>query len=497
MEPTVRKGGPADPAAVRRVIERFLEAAKKPVLIEAGEERIALAAGNYVLEERGPSLTLQAWDERRNLVRRIVAIDAESRGRLDLRFERFGKKFGTVALVDLDRDRREHLELRTARLEFREEFRRFLRRQSPTYKIAELSTEANLEESLSPVYARALLRSGTSAWAAIGAGPDCLNVDGILSFGLIWLDYVRRRERSLTVHGLILLLPAGREKTTCLRLRYMDTKVAEYRAFAYTGDGVECGLDLKDYGNVDTRLEPVCRRVAGPVDGLVARLVAKESVEAIDCPSGAISLRVHGLEFARTAGHELLFGFEKPCVANESNVAEVERLADELSRLRSADAPDKRNPLYLRGRELWLESQVRARLEEIDARLLPSPVYGQAPGFVAGERGIIDLLAVERDGRLAILELKASEDIHLPLQALDYWIRVKWHLDRNEFEAAGYFPGISVRREVPPRIMFVAPALEFHASNERVLRYFSPEIDVERIGVASEWQRCLKVMFRM
>jgi hypothetical protein len=490
LEPSIRKGGRADPASVRQAIERFLETAKKPALVEAGEECIALHGGNHAIEERATSLTLQAWDERRNLVRRIVAVEGESRGRLELRVERFGKKIGTLSLVDLNRDR-ERLGLHTARLEFREQFRRFLRRQMPAYKIAELSTEANLEESMSPAYARALLRSGTSAWAAIGAGVDCLNVDGILSFGLIWLNYVRRRERGLTVHGLILLLPVGREKTTCLRLRYMNTKVAEYRAFAYTGEGVECTLDLSDYGNVETHLEPVRRRIAGPVDELLAPLLARESVEAIDCPDGEISLRVHGLEFARTVGDTLEFGIG----ANHSG--DAGDLADELARLRSPDSCDRFHPLCLRGRELWLESQVRAQIEEIDARLLPKPVYGQAPMFMAGERGIVDLLAVERDGRLTILELKASEDIHLPLQALDYWIRVKWHLERDEFGPAGYFPGITVRREVAPRMMLIAPALDFHPSNEQVLRYFSPEIDVERVGVGAEWQRCVKVMFRI
>src|SRR5258708_8369811 len=159
----MNKGGRADPAGVRQAIERFLEAAKKPALIEAGEECIALCGDNYALEERGPSLTLQAWDERRNLVRRIIgidgAIDAESRGRLDLRVERFGKKFGALSLVDLNRDKGERLESRTARLEFREQFRRFLRRQMTAYKIAELHPETNLRDHISAADGRARLPS--------------------------------------------------------------------------------------------------------------------------------------------------------------------------------------------------------------------------------------------------------------------------------------------------------------------------------------------------
>ena len=295
--------------------------------MEAGEESIELSGDNLVLEDRAPSLMLQAWDEGATLVRRR-GIVSESRGQLELRVERFGKKPGKLQLIDLDRGARENGLHFSARLEFREQFRRFLRRQYPTFKIATLSTEANLEDSLSPAYARALLREGASAWAAIGAGPECLNVDGVLSFGLIWLDYLRRQERSLTVQGLIVLLPAGREKTTCLRLRFLNPKAAQYRAFAYTEDGIESALDLRDYGNLDSRLETVRRRIPGPLDARIAALRTKAGVEAISLPTGDVSFRVHGLEFARTAGETLLAGFETNKVRKASNVAEVEGLAE-------------------------------------------------------------------------------------------------------------------------------------------------------------------------
>jgi hypothetical protein len=52
-----------------------------------------------------------------------------------------------------------------------------------------LTREADLEHSLSPAYPRALLRQGTSGWAAIGFAPDAIHPDGALTFGLIWLDY--------------------------------------------------------------------------------------------------------------------------------------------------------------------------------------------------------------------------------------------------------------------------------------------------------------------
>jgi len=252
---------------------------------------------------------------------------------------------------------------------------------------------------------------------------------------------------------------------------------------------------LRDYGNLDTRLDPYRRRVSSALDAAIAVVQQVPGVETIDRADGEISLRVRGLEFARTSGEELLFGIDKRRRASPSHFAEIRRLAEELSRFRSFDAPDRTNPLYLRNPEAWLESQVRQRIEAIDATLLPSPVYGQVPAFAATDRGVLDLLAVDRSGRLAVIELKASEDIHLPLQALDYWIRVKWHLDRGEFSSKGFFPGTELRSD-PPRLLLVSPALDFHPSNERVLRFISKGVAIERIGVGLEWQRELKVMFR-
>ena len=133
---------------------------------------------------------------------------------------------------------------------------------------------------------------------------------------------------------------------------------------------------------------------------------------------------------------------------------------------------------------------------EIHAPLVEGVVYGQVPSFGAGERGVIDLLGVECTGRLTVMEVKASEDIHLPLQALDYWMRVKWHLESEDFTRLGYFPEVALTGECP-RLLLIAPSLAFHPANEIVLRYFSPAIPVERIGMAVKWEKELQVMFRL
>ncbi len=87
---------------------------------------------------------------------------------------------------------------------------------------------------------------------------------------------------------------------------------------------------------------------------------------------------------------------------------EIEALARGLSRLRNAAAADRANPLYLRHPEAWPEAHVRASVCNIDAGIRAAPLYAQAPHFAAGSRGIMDVLATDYDGRLVVVEVKAS-----------------------------------------------------------------------------------------
>ena len=489
MRPALERA-PGRPAGdIQAAIERFLKASREPALLEPGEELLPLAADNFVLELRNSRLTLQAWDERRNLVRRVTGVREEARGRMELTVERFATTPGQLYLIDLARPTSGDWERRGARLIFRERFRQFLARRFSGWKLAELTVEADLEHSLSPVYPRALLKKGQTGLAVIGAGPDVPDAGGILAFGLIWLDYLRTRERRLQIEGLALFLPQGAERATSLRLPFLNASAARFEIFVYSEQDHAERLDSHDYGNVDTVLE-TCRRPAAAAE--LSRVMEMAEVERIEKADGSVSLRVHGLEFARWSRGELRFGLAQRALAGAHNFAEVLRLAQEVARMRE----DRESPLYRQNPEAWLESQVRANIDVVDASLLASPLYGQAPAFAGGERGLIDLLAVDRAGRLAVLELKASADLHLPLQALDYWIRVKWHLERDEFATKGYFPGTTLRSE-PPRLLLIGPALEFHPSTESILRYFSPAVDVMRIGLGNRWRSRVEVMFRL
>jgi hypothetical protein len=493
--PTARRVEGRSAHEIRTVIEGFLANCRQPALLEPGEDLLELETDNFALEFRGSRLTLEAWDRTRNFSRRVVAIKSESTARLELVVERFGGREGQLFLLDLGRPAGMETSRRSGRLVFRERFGLFLRRQFPEWKLAELSTEANLEFTLSPAFPRAYLRHGQHGWAAIACPPEA-DEGAALSFGLIWLAYLRERERRVTVSGLAIYVPAGKERAAALRLICLDPTAARFELFSYSPQDYVARADPHDYGNLDTHLEP-CRRPL-PEDSaseLWRGVIRLPGVEVVPKYNGHASLRVRGLEFGELAGNDLLFGNERH-PAGQHQTAEIRNVVEHLEATRSAETFDRQHPLYRSDPEAWLESQVRRHIEIIDASLLPDPIYGQVPAFVGGERGVLDLLAVDRAGRLAVVELKASADLHLPLQALDYWIRVKWHLDRGEFSAHGYFPGIELRPE-PPRLLLVSPSLEFHPTTEAILGFYAPEIEVERIGVGIEWRKGFEVMFRL
>ena len=109
---------------------------------------------------------------------------------------------------------------------------------------------------------------------------------------------------------------------------------------------------------------------------------------------------------------------------------------------------------------------------------------------------MIDLLSVTRSGRLLVLELKANEDLHLPLQGLDYWLRARQvHAAGGELQKHGYFNGVELS-DAPPLLMLVAPALRIHPANETVPRYLKPEVDWSVIALDEHWRQRRRVIFR-
>ncbi|HEY1217003.1 MAG TPA: hypothetical protein VGE93_25540, partial [Bryobacteraceae bacterium] len=189
-----------------------------------------------------------------------------------------------------------------------------------------------------------------------------------------------------------------------------------------------------------------------------------------------------------------LFRFNAHGSAGEVDSQDLGNLDTRVSRTGSGETKLDRGEPAAATPERTLEIQIRSGVEAIDATLRAKPVHGQVLTFSAGDRDLIDLLAVSVTGGLAVLELKVTEDIHLPLQALDYWMRVAWHARKGELNHL--FPGIPLDSK-PPRLLLIAPAMSFHSTNATVLSYFSPGIEVERIGINEGWRQGVRVVMRL
>jgi hypothetical protein len=101
---------------------------------------------------------------------------------------------------------------------------------------------------------------------------------------------------------------------------------------------------------------------------------------------------------------------------------------------------------------------------------------------------------VTRAGRLAILELKASAHIHLPLEAAAYWLGIRRHPEQRDFDY-GYFPRIELLA-APSLVYLAALSLRFHPSTDTLLRLLFHEKEGARVGLAEKWRRGLGVVVR-
>jgi hypothetical protein len=481
----------ADPETLRKAIETFLGGCRRPAALEYGENAIPLAPGCYGLEVRAGRLSIEIWDETRSVSRRIVGLEGAATGVLDCAIQRFGGKPGRLTFLDLDRPQTAHRSLRGVRQNFAEQFRRMLARQFPGWEIPVLSSGLDLRRSFSSIFPRARLTRGRQQIAAM-ACPGAQDEAEMLAFALIWHDHVRARGRAMGETSLCLFLPEAAGTLTAHRLHWLTGRspageCLNTRLFRFNGHGSAGEVDARDLGNLQTRVS-ASYAAPLPMPGVEAMLSSLQSIVGVGCCpelNGAISIRCRGLEFARVEKGRILLGIE---TKREVDACHTEEVADFAAQLSSLPAALPSFP------ERWFESAVRSSLPAIDADLLPSPIHGQVITFAAGDRDLIDLLACSPSGRLAVLELKTSEDIHLPMQALDYWMRVTWHAQREELRPL--FPGAGLEQR-PPKLLLIAPAMCFHSSTATLLRYFSPEIEVERVGVNSDWQTSLRVVLRL
>ncbi len=336
------------------------------------------------------------------------------------------------------------------------------------------------------------------------------SIDAALTFAILWLNTCRNSgDHRVLVEGVKLFLPSGTSGLTRERLAHLHREAAKWELYEFDErhDAVTA-IDCADRGNVATRLVR-CPDEAAVLDRFADSIHRVLSVlpecEVAVLSTAEVAFRWRGLEFARArlaheggsfrGSHEIVFGVgAEEHVLEERNAADF---ADLVRGLRMARGPQgtRHLPLWRLHPERWLESLVVRDVSTLDERLDAGCLYSQVPAFSASDRAMLDVLTTTRDRRLAVVELKADEDIHLPLQGLDYWSRVQWHHARGEFQHFGYFPGRELSME-DPLLFLVAPTLHIHPATDTILHYISPDIDWTLAGIDERWRDEVRVIFR-
>ncbi|MFZ1010590.1 MAG: hypothetical protein WAN65_27370 [Candidatus Sulfotelmatobacter sp.] len=499
------------PQALTQTVQDFLSEASGAVVLENGAVAFDLAQSKYAISGEYNRCLLHLWSAERNTVRRVLDAEVKN-GTLRLAVQRLGQARPSKLEICRVRDRRSPTARRMARAAYEHNLRRMLDRRFSDFKVIKLTTGVDLEKSFGPVYTRGLLRQGRSAFAVLGVNVQEAqsSIDAALTFGILWLDVCRRAQpANVLVEGLKMFVPSGCSALVRERMASLNRDAAKWRLFEFDErhDALE-EIDCADRGNVATRLTHA-------TDHDAARDRFKDSIKRIqeilpNCEVAVLSaaeigFRWRGLEFARArlgfspglfhSVEEVVFGVgAEERILDDTNQATLMELASCLRDTRHPYGP-RQHPLWRLRPERWLESLVVGDVSLIDGRLEPSCLYLQVPAFSAADRAMIDVLAATRSGRLAVVELKADEDIHLPLQGLDYWSRVEWHHARGEFPRFGYFEGRELSAE-KPLLFLVAPALHVHPATETLLRYLSPEIEWEFVGIDERWREGAKVVFR-
>jgi hypothetical protein len=518
----------ADPQTalcLAQIIEEYLAEYPGAALLEGGRVLFDMRRARYRVGESHGRCLIELWSDERNLVRTVLEVEQRAHSLRILTRKMGAPKSQALELV-ANADRRTPTAREAARRDYQRLLERVLTRRFAGAKPDGFRSAMDLEHSFGPAYVRGRLVRGTAAEAVIGVSTveSSAIVDGVLTLGVLWLEHCRQHsEARRHFGGLKVVVPAGAWRTTAERMAWLNHAAASFELYALDERTEELEqIDFRDTGNLESRLvhafssAAAMERCKTGLDRLM-RLVpaaAHGRIEVKARSAAEVVLLLHGLEFARVRHAVAVHSFaeQDECTfgagANETSLTEDNEAPARamFERLFTSRHPDgtHTDALFRLQPERWLEAKLRSEIAELMPGLRGDVMYSQVPALTKGERGMLDLLTLGRDGRLTVIEVKADEDLHLPLQALDYWIRVRaLNADRqavnggdaSAFERQGYFAGAEVSR-LAPRLLLVAPALRIHPANDTVLRYFSPEVEWELIALAEPWRRELKVVFR-
>ena len=375
-------------------------------------------------------------------------------------------------------------------------------------KVKRASLSAGARRAEPGRYARIILDLAHGARIAVTGAVtvNAFDADRFLSSALIW--FARCCENVRAPRTLWLIIAPQHVESVQRKLALLKDNLR--RAIRlYEIDEDWCRLTLVPVSEIaalwNEKPKLIHHMHGGTMSETATRIVARapQAIDVVRARHGE-TLRYHGLGFARVRRvmncERIWFGIEGPRrrLLDEDTFDEYKRLLEELALHRQAKATDHRHALYKLAPEAWLESQLRRDITQLDPGLRLAPLHAQfrtAHEKNAGARPI-DLLALRRDGRLVIIELKIAEDVTLPLQGADYWRRISAQHRAGHIKRTRLFDDAKISDELP-LIYLVGPLLRFHRAFNALARSLSPEIEMYRFDINEDWRAGVRVVRRV
>lgn len=473
-----------------------------------------ITSSNWEFGVEWGKLIFAWWDETHSQSWRVTAYELDD-AEVRLRATRgLGNELATLTLRNQSKWRNkiefENLELAERRQLYAQTLSELL---ALHFESASMQRFAAHSRSIPGRYARLALTLRGEIVLAIGAteAEFQVDIDGMIAAGLIWLSEFNQQPASKQqtkqqAKRLLFCLPAGASQTAIERLTLLDA--------THLGAKLEC-LEIDERRKEITAVQlatqgellsthpreldwPEIAPADNPWQERILRLAPKQiEVRQI---AGKELYAINGLEFARASFGEkprIVFGvagLEEASLETltEANFDRLTKLVGDIVEHRTAKPANRRHPFYRLREEAWLESLLRQNISVLDAGFDDRFVYSQIPAWRGDERSVIDLLTINHEARLVVIEVKASEDAQLPLQGLDYWLRVEQARVRGEFQRRGLFGGLKLADQ-SPLLYLVAPRLRFHRTFAIVARCLSPQIEAYQVGVNANWRDGIRV----
>ena len=359
-------------------------------------------------------------------------------------------------------------------------------------------------------YARILLRWKGERIAVTAPVIPChpSTIDAFLSASLLWFTRTRERTKPPYIEQLWLMLPDELVKAAGYRVALLRDSLRDVMKIFVVDDDLETLSPVVLPERAELWRKKLARFPPIPTANVSeqVRAIVDEAPEAIDVVHArhGQTLRYYGLPFARVRSllgvETVWFGLDATHrrLLDATSLRDWQTLLRDLREHRSASSLDHRHAFYRNASEAWLESLLRRDITKLDPGLIIAPLHAQFRTAHSGKLGIrpIDLLALRQDGRLVVIELKASEDREHVLQGADYWRRVEAHRRRGHIAKAKLF-GDRVIRDEPPLVYLVAPTLRVHPSFQTLARCISSDIELYRFDINEDWRSGVRVMRRV